>query len=74
MADTRKARTAFVARILEGEARATTARRRAAFDNADLPGPIGALLEKATRQYDAAMAALDTAMNTTGRGHAPQGS
>lgn len=110
MADIKQARAALESRILDGEARATSGRRRAAFDNTELPGPLGALLEKvarhafevtdedmeavkgglaedevfelvvcaavgqATRQYLAAIAALDVATNMDGSEHAPQGS
>jgi hypothetical protein len=96
-----------VARILEGDGRASHAQRRAAFDNAGLVEPLRTLIDKiakhayevtdddiaavrasglgedqifelavcaaigeATRQYDTALAALDSA---TGRsGHAPR--
>jgi hypothetical protein len=93
-----RAREALVARILEGDARASRAQRRGAFDNAGLAEPLRTLIDKvakhayrvtdediaaaraaglsedeifelvvcaaigqATRQYDAAFAALRTA-------------
>jgi signal transduction histidine kinase len=93
-----RARNAVVARILEGDGRASHAQRRAAFDNAGLAAPLNTLIDKvakradmvteediaavkasglsedqifelvvcaaigqATRQYDTAFAALDTA-------------
>lgn len=98
MLDIRNARNALVKRILEGDGKAPLSIRRAAFDDSDLAGPIGGLVDKvvrnayrvtdediavaetsglsedqvfeivvcaavgqATRQYDAAYAALDTA-------------
>ncbi len=98
MSDITQARKALVARILEGDGRASRAQRRAAFDNAGLPAPLDTLINKvakraytvtdediaaatasglsedqifeivvcaaigqATRQYDAAFAALKTA-------------
>jgi hypothetical protein len=99
MSDITQARKALVARILEGDGRASHAQRRAAFDNAGLPEPLTMLIDKvarhaykvtdediatarasgfsedqifeivvcaaigqATRQYDAALAALAEAM------------
>ena len=95
MTDIRRARKALVARILEGDGRASQAQRRAAFNNAGLAGPLSTLIRKvaehaykvndddivaagasgdsedqifelacaaigqATRQYDAAIAALE---------------
>jgi alkylhydroperoxidase family enzyme len=41
-----KARKAVVARILDGDGRASPAQRRAAFDNAGLAGPLRTLVEK----------------------------
>jgi hypothetical protein len=98
VAYTRQARTALITRILDGDGRASGGQRRAAFDNAGLGGPLGALIDKvanrpsritdedvaavraaglgedqifevvvcgaigeATRQQDAALAALDAA-------------
>jgi hypothetical protein len=97
-----KARKMVVARILDGDGRASPAQRRAAFDNAGLAGPLRTLVEKiaehahkvtdedvaaarasglsedqlfelavcaavgqATRQYDAALAALVAATERT---------
>ena len=107
MSDITHARNALVARILEGDGKASVAQRRAAFDNAGLADPLRTLIDKvakhaskvtdadiatarasgvsedqifelavcaaigqATRQYDTALAALDSA--TGGRGHAPR--
>ena len=93
---TRRARKVLVARILEGDGRASQAQRRAAFNNAGLAEPLSTLIQKvakhayrvtdddiaaarasgvsedqifelvvcaaigqATRQYDAAVAALE---------------
>lgn len=98
MADIKQARRALVARILEGEGKASHAQRRAAFDNAWRTDPLSTLIDKvaryahkitdediaaartsglsedqifeivvcaaigqATRQYDAALAALTAA-------------
>jgi alkylhydroperoxidase family enzyme len=103
MSDITQARKALVARILEGDGRASHAQRRAAFDNAGLPEPLTMLIDKvaghaykvtdediaaarasgfsedqifeivvcaaigqATRQYDAALAALAEAMTEQG--------
>jgi alkylhydroperoxidase family enzyme len=100
MSDITQASKALVARILEGDGRASHAQRRAAFDNARLPEPLTMLIDKvarhaykvtdediaaarasgfsedqifeivvcaaigqATRQYDAALAALAEAMS-----------
>lgn len=46
MADITEAREALVARVLEGEGRASREQRRAAFDNAGLSEPLRTLLEK----------------------------
>lgn|SRR5574341_598728 len=46
MSDITRARQALVAQILEGDGRASPAQRRAAFDNAGLAGPLGALIDK----------------------------
>ena len=107
MSDIRQARGAVVARILDGDGRASHAQRRAAFSNTGLAEPLSTLIDKvarhaytvtdediaavvatglsedqifeivvcaaigqATRQYDAALAALEAA---TGRSeHAPR--
>ncbi len=98
MSDIQEARKAVLARVLEGEGAASRDRRRAAFDNASLDGPVGTLIEnvakraykvtdemvaaartsgldedqifeivvsaalgEATRQYEAALAALEAA-------------
>ena len=98
MSDIRQARKAVIARILDGDGRASRAQRRAAFDNTGLAKPLSTLIDKvardahtvtdediagvratglcedqifeivvcaaigqATRQYDAAFAALETA-------------
>jgi hypothetical protein len=98
MSDITQARKALIARILEGEGRASHAQRQAAFHNAGLPEPLTTLIDKvakhaykvtdkdiaaatasglsedqifeivvcaavgqATRQYDAALAALEAA-------------
>jgi hypothetical protein len=98
MSDIKQARRAVVARILDGDGRASRAQRRAAFNNTGLAGPLSTLIDKvarhaytvtdediaavgatglsedqifeivvcaaigqATRQYDAALAALEAA-------------
>ena len=98
MSDIRQARKAVVARILEGDGKASPAQRRAAFNNTGLAEPLSTLIDKvarhaykvtdediaaarasglsedqifeivvcaaigqATRQYDAALAALEAA-------------
>lgn len=98
MSDIRQARKAVVARILEGDGKASPAQRRTAFNNTGLSEPLRTLIDKvarhaytvtdediaaavaiglsedqifeivvcaaigqATRQYDAALAALDAA-------------
>jgi hypothetical protein len=98
MSNIRQARKALVARILDGDGRASRAQRRAAFDNTGLAKPLSTLIDKvarhaytvtdediaavvatglsedqifeivvcaaigqATRQYDAALAALEAA-------------
>lgn len=107
MADITRARKTVVARILEGEGRASHAQRRAAFDNAGAAPPLNTLIDKvakhaytvtdeditaakasglsedeifeivvcaavgqATRQHDAALAALDAAIERSE--HAPR--
>jgi alkylhydroperoxidase family enzyme len=99
MSNIRQAREALIARILEGDGRASYAQRRAAFDNEGLAKPLSTLIDKvakhaykvtdediaavkasgfsddqifeivvcaaigqATRQYNAALDALETAM------------
>ena len=49
MSDITGARRALVARILEGDGRASLAQRRAAFDNAGLPEPLRTLIEKVAK-------------------------
>jgi alkylhydroperoxidase family enzyme len=49
MSDITRARKAVVARILEGEGRASHALRRAAFDNAGLVEPLSSLIDKVAR-------------------------
>ena len=98
MSDIRQARKAVVARILEGDGKASPTQRRAAFNNTGLSEPLSTLIDKvarhaytvtdeditaakasglsedqifemvvcaaigqATRQYDAALAALEAA-------------
>lgn len=46
MSDISQARAALVARILEGGGTASRTQRRAAFENAELAQPIGALIDK----------------------------
>ena len=50
MSDIRQARKAVVARILEGEGKASHAQRRAAFDNAGLPEPVSTLIQKVAKK------------------------
>jgi alkylhydroperoxidase family enzyme len=49
MSDLRQAQRALVGRILEGEGRASPAKRRAAFANSGATGPLGALVEKVAK-------------------------
>jgi hypothetical protein len=52
MSDITRARKALVARILEGDGRASHAQRRSAFNNAGLPELLNRLIEKvAERAY-----------------------
>ncbi len=52
MSDITTARTALVARILEGDGRASHAQRSAAFNNTGLAEPLRALMDKvATHPY-----------------------
>jgi hypothetical protein len=46
MSDITQARKALLARILEGDGRASQAHRRAAFDNQGLSGPLSTLIDK----------------------------
>jgi alkylhydroperoxidase family enzyme len=52
MSDVRQARKALVARILEGDGKASRAQRRAAFDNAGLAEPLSRLIDKVARHAD----------------------
>jgi hypothetical protein len=109
MSDITRARKALVARILEGDGRASYAQRRAAFNNMGLPDPLNRLIDKvakraymvtdedvaaakasglsedqifeivvcaaigqATRQYDAALAALEAVTTKEESEHAPR--
>jgi hypothetical protein len=49
MSDIRQAHKAVVARILEGDGKASHAQRRAAFDNAGLAVPLSTLIDKLTK-------------------------
>jgi hypothetical protein len=49
VSDIREARGAVVARILEGEGKASHAQRRAAFDDAGLTEPVSTLVRKVAR-------------------------
>ena len=49
MSNIKEARQALVARILDGDGEAAPTQRRAAFDNAGLTGPLGALIEKVAK-------------------------
>jgi len=46
MSNIRQARRAVVARILEGDGKASHAQRRAAFDNAEVSEPLSTLIQK----------------------------
>lgn len=50
MSDITRARKAVVARILEGDDRASYAQRRAAFDNAGLAAPLNRLIDKVAKR------------------------
>jgi alkylhydroperoxidase family enzyme len=50
MSDITQARKDLVARILEGDGRASRAQRRAAFDNAGLAEPLAGLINKVAKQ------------------------
>jgi hypothetical protein len=52
MSDMTRARNAVVARILEGDGRASHAQRRAAFDNAGLAAPLNTLIDKVAKRAD----------------------
>ncbi len=49
MSDITQARKVLMARILEGDGRASHAQRRAAFDNAGLAEPLSTLINKLTK-------------------------
>jgi len=49
MSDITQARRAVVARILEGDGKASRAQRRAAFDNAVLAEPLRTLIDKVAK-------------------------
>ena len=50
MSDITQARRALVARILEGDGRASHAERRAAFENAGLNEPLSTLVDRVANQ------------------------
>jgi hypothetical protein len=50
MSDITRARKALIARILEGDGRASHAQRRAAFNNAGLPEPLSTLINKVAKR------------------------
>jgi hypothetical protein len=50
MSDITHARKALVARILEGDGKASPAQRRAAFDNAGLAEPLRTLIDKVAKR------------------------
>lgn len=49
MSDIRQARSALIARILEGDGKSSHAQRRAAFDNAAVGEPLGTLIQRVTK-------------------------
>jgi len=49
MSNIAQGRTALVARILEGEGKASRIQRRSAFDNAELATPLKKLIDKVTK-------------------------
>ena len=49
MSEIRQARKAVVARILEGDGKASSAQRRAAFNNTGLGEPLSTLIDKLAR-------------------------
>jgi alkylhydroperoxidase family enzyme len=53
MPDIRQARDALLARILEGDGKASQAQRRSAFDDAGLPEPLRALVDKVAKRAHA---------------------
>jgi hypothetical protein len=50
MSDITRARNAVLARILEGDGRASHAQRRAAFENAGLASPLNTLIDKVAKR------------------------
>jgi len=53
VAEIGKARETLLTRILEGDGRAPRDERRAAFDGAELPEPVGTLLRKVAQRSNA---------------------
>jgi alkylhydroperoxidase family enzyme len=49
MSDVRQARTALVARILEGDGQASRTQRRAAFDGSEVAAPARTLIQKVAK-------------------------
>ena len=49
MSDIKRARTALVGRILEGEGHASVTQRRAAFNNAGLAEPVATLIDRVAK-------------------------
>jgi alkylhydroperoxidase family enzyme len=49
MSDIKRARTALVGRILEGEAHASTTQRRAVFNSVGLAEPVATLIDKVAK-------------------------
>jgi alkylhydroperoxidase family enzyme len=49
MSNITQARKALIARILEGDGKASRAQRHAAFDNAELAKPLNTLIDKVTK-------------------------
>ena len=66
MSDITKAREALVERILRGDGMASTAQRRAAFDNVALPEPLRTLIDKVVKHAYKVTDADITAVLTTG--------
>ena len=50
MSNIERARATLATRILEGAGKASPSDRRAAFDNKELPGQLGALVDKVARR------------------------
>jgi hypothetical protein len=50
MSDTKPLREALIRRVLDGDARASAARRKAAFDNAGTTDPSAPLVDKVARE------------------------